>query len=203
MFERQIDRRLLLKGAATLAATMMPFPALATAPTVNAVAFDPAIPALGNPKGDVTIAEFVDYQCPICKRAFVELAKLLAEDAEVRLVMKDWPVFGDASRDAARMVLSAGPLYPQAVEALMANEHALSERRTNEVLASAGVDVMAVRASLDARGADLDAVLARNDGLAVAFQLRGTPALVIGGTLYKRGMHLDELRQAVARARAS
>ncbi len=112
-------------------------------------------------------------------------------------------MFGDASRDAARMALSAGPLYPQAVEALMANEHALSERRTNEVLASAGVDVMAVRASLDARAADVDAVLTRNDGLAVAFQLRGTPALVIGGTLYKRGMHLDELRQAVARARAS
>ncbi len=203
MFERQIDRRLLLKGAATLAATVMPFPALAIAPTVNAVAFDPAIPALGNPKGDVTISEFVDYQCPICKRAFVELGKLLAEDAGVRLVMKDWPVFGEASRDAARMALSAGPFYPQVVEALMANEHGLSERRTNEVLASAGVDVMAVRAGLDARAADVDAVLARNDGLAFAFKLRGTPALVIGGTLYKRGMHLDELRQAVASARAN
>lgn len=202
MFERQFDRRMLLKGAAVLAA-IMPFPARAAAPTVNTVAFDPAIPALGNPKGDVTIAEFVDYQCPICKRAFVELGKLLAEDSGVRLVMKDWPVFGEASRDAARMALSSGPLYPRAIEALMANEHGLSERRTNDVLASAGIDVVAVRAGLDAGAADVDAVLARNDALAVAFQLRGTPALVIGGTLYKRGMHLDELRQAVARARAS
>ncbi|MEO5757316.1 MAG: DsbA family protein [Mesorhizobium sp.] len=201
MFEQSVDRRLLLKAAASLV-VLAPLPAWATAaPTVNEVAFDPTIPALGNPRGDVTIAEFVDYQCPVCKLVFVELKKLLAEDGGVRLVMKDWPIFGDVSRDAARMALSAGSSYGAAVDALMANERGLSQRRTDTILASVGVDVATVRTGL-AAVSDVDAVLARNDAQATAFKLRGTPALVIGGKLYKRGMPLAELRDAVAKVRA-
>ncbi|WP_245235421.1 DsbA family protein [Mesorhizobium erdmanii] len=199
---QSVDRRLLLKGAAGLAA-LAPLPAWARiAPTVSEVAFDPAIPALGNPKGDVTIAEFVDYQCPVCKLVFVELKKLLAEDHGVRLVMKDWPIFGDVSRDAARMALSAGGHYAAAVDALMTNERGLSARRTDDILRVAGVDVAGARAALAGRRPAIDALLSRNDAQATAFRLRGTPALVIGGRLFKRGMPVAELREAVARARA-
>jgi protein-disulfide isomerase len=201
MFERPIDRRRLLQGAASLAA-LAPMRALAMAmPTVHDVAFDPAIPALGNPEGDVTIAEFVDYQCPVCKLVFVELQKLMAEDGGIRLVMKDWPIFGDASRDAALVALSAGPRYAQAVEALMTNQRGLSPRRTDAILHSVGVDAVAVRAGMAARQPELDALLARTDGQAGAFGLKGTPALVIGGNLFRRGMPVAELRQAVANAR--
>ncbi|TIO08004.1 MAG: DsbA family protein [Mesorhizobium sp.] len=203
MFEQPIDRRLLLRGAASFA-ILAPMPVWAnTAPTVSEVAFDPAIPALGNPDGDVTIAEFVDYQCPICKLVFVELKKLLAEDRGIRLVMKDWPIFGDTSRDAARMALSAGVHYAEAVDALMANERGLSERRTHDILAAAGVDVAMARADLAARQPDIDAVLSRNDAQATAFKLKGTPALVIGGKLFRRGMPVAELREAIAKARAA
>jgi protein-disulfide isomerase len=203
MFKQPVDRRLLLKGAAgLLAAAALPSRAYA-APTVTDVAFDPAIPALGNPQGDVTIAEFVDYQCPICKLAFVELKNLLDEDRNIRLVMKDWPIFGDTSRDAARMVLSADTHYAQVVDALMANERGLSERRTNDILASVGVDIATARADLAVRQPEIDALLFRNEAQATAFKLRGTPALVIGGSLYRRGMQLPELRQAVAKARAA
>jgi len=195
----QIHRRAFLKGAATLAA-LAPLPAWAGAAQVP---FDPAIPALGNPRGNVTIAEFVDYQCPICKLTFVQLKKLLAEDQGIRLVMKDWPIFGDASRDAARMALAAGPHYARAVNALMASGQGLSEHRTNEILASAGVDVTKVRAGLAARQPKIDAVLSRNGAQASAFGLRGTPALVIGGTLYRHGMTVADLKVAVAKARAA
>ncbi len=203
MFGQPIDRRLLLKGAASLA-VLAPLPAWASAaPTVTEVAFDPIIPALGNPDGDVTIAEFVDYQCPICKLVFVELKKLMEQDSGIRLVMKDWPIFGDTSRDAARMVLSAGEHYAAAVDALMTNERGLSERRTNDILASVGVDVAMVRAGLAIREPDIDAALLRTDVQATAFKLQGTPALVIGGRLFRRGMPVAEMKQAVARARAA
>ncbi|MER9651984.1 DsbA family protein [Mesorhizobium sp. M0152] len=202
MFAQPVDRRLLLKGAASLV-VLAPLPAWAkTAPTVAEVAFDPAIPALGNADGDVTIAEFVDYQCPVCKLVFVELKKLMAEDRGIRLVMKDWPIFGDVSRDAARMALSAGTHYAAAVDALMANQRGLSERRTDTILASVGVDVAEARAGLAGRKPAIDALLSRNDGQATAFKLRGTPALVIGGKLFKRGMPVAELREVVARVRA-
>ncbi|ESX98238.1 DsbA family protein [Mesorhizobium sp. LNJC405B00] len=203
MFKQPIDRRLLLKGAASLA-VLAPLPAWAsTGPTVTEVAFDPAIPALGNPDGDVTIAEFVDYQCPICKLVFVELKKLMEEDSGIRLVMKDWPIFGDVSRDAARVTLLSGEQYAAAVDALMTNQRGLSERRTNDILSSVGVDVAMVRADLAIREPDIDAALVRTEAQATAFKLRGTPALVIGGNLYRRGMPVSELRQAVAKARSA
>ncbi|MER9721889.1 MULTISPECIES: DsbA family protein [unclassified Mesorhizobium] len=203
MFKQPIDRRLLLKGAASLA-VLAPLPAWAsTGPTVTEVAFDPAIPALGNPDGDVTIAEFVDYQCPICKLVFVELKKLMEADNGVRLVMKDWPIFGDVSRDAARVTLLSGEHYAAAVDALMTNQRGLSERRTNDILSSVGVDVAMVRADLAIREPDIDAALVRTEAQATAFKLRGTPALVIGGNLYRRGMPVSELRQAVAKARSA
>jgi len=201
-FKQSVDRRLLLKGAASLAA-LAPLPAWARiAPTITEVAFDPAIPALGNPSGDVTIAEFVDYQCPVCKLVFVELRKLMAEDHGIRLVMKDWPIFGDVSRDAARMALSAGPHYSAAVDALMVNQRGLSQHRTDDILGAIGVDVAGARAGLATRQPEIDALLSRNDIQATAFGLQGTPALVIGGRMFKRGMPVAELREAVAKARA-
>lgn len=193
MLERPIDRRHFLKSGASLA-VVMSLPAWAVAA--------PAIPALGNPSGDVTIAEFVDYQCPICKLVFIELRKLMADDKGIRLVMKDWPIFGEASHDAALMALSAGSRYAAAVSALMANQRGLSPHRTDEILASVGVDVVALRQRLASRRPGLEAVLARNSAQARAFGLKGTPALVIGGKLYRRGMPVAELRQAVAKARA-
>ncbi|WP_245268747.1 DsbA family protein [Mesorhizobium loti] len=202
IFTQSVDRRFLLKGAGSLAA-LAPLPAWAKmSPTVTEVAFDPAIPALGNPSGDVTIAEFVDYQCPVCKLVFVELKKLMAEDSGIRLVMKDWPIFGDVSRDAARMALLAGEHYAAAVDALMANERGLSQHRTDDILGAIGVDVAGARAGLATRQPEIDALLSRNDAQATAFKLQGTPALVIGGRLFKRGMPVAELREAVARARA-
>ncbi|WP_296745188.1 DsbA family protein [Mesorhizobium sp.] len=191
MLEQSINRRLLLKGTAGLV-VLAAMPELAT-----------AAPALGNPRGDVTIAEFVDYQCPVCKLAFVQLRKLMAEDKGVRLVMKDWPIFGDASRDAARMALSAGPRYAQAVDALMANQQGLSPHRTDAILESVGVNAASLRAGMASRQAKLDSQLAGTNAQASAFGLRGTPALVIGGTVYRHGMTVAELRQAVAKARAA
>lgn len=194
-------RRLILGAAGFAAAAAMPRMARAEI-TVDQIAFDPDIPALGNPNGDITIVEFVDYQCPVCKLSFRELQKLLAEDGNVRLVMKDWPIFGDASRDAASLTLAAGQDYRAAVAALMENQYRLSSRRTNTVLEAAGIDAGMLRGVAAGKGAVIDAVLARNDAQATDFRLRGTPALVVGGTLYKRGLTVAELRAAVAKARA-
>ena len=57
----------------------------------------PKFPSLGNPKGDLTIVEYFDYQCPYCKKTAPELAQLAREDGNIRLVLKDWPIFGDVS----------------------------------------------------------------------------------------------------------
>ena len=63
----------------------------------DSVLRDPEIPSLGNPKGDLTVVEFFDYQCPYCKKLAPELAQLVREDGNIRLVLKDWPIFGAIS----------------------------------------------------------------------------------------------------------
>lgn len=200
---QSVDRRLLLKGAAGLAA-LAPLPAWARiAPTVSEVAFDPAIPALGNPKGDVTIAEFVDYQCPVCKLVFVELKKLLAEDHGVRLVMKDWPIFGAPSVRAAQLALGAASLdaYQTANNALMATEGRLDVALIEETLAEAGLDVAALDAAYGENRDKWDGLLTRNGAQAAAFQLRGTPAFIIGTVIYPGAMDKAGLENAIAMAR--
>src|SRR5690606_15964841 len=125
-------------GAAVLAVLQSPAFAL---PSVDEVARDPSIPALANPEGDVTIVEIVDYQCPYCKLCYLEIMKLVAEDPGIRLVVKDWPVFGPVSEFAARALLASAddPAYAVAVDRLMRNERKLTKRRAESILGEAGI----------------------------------------------------------------
>ncbi len=68
---------------------------------------DPNAPVLGNPEGDITVVEFFDYNCPYCKRAMPEVDALLAEDGNIRLVMREWPILSDGSAFAARAALAS------------------------------------------------------------------------------------------------
>ena len=83
---------------------------------------DPNAPLLGNLDGDVTIVEFFDYNCPYCKRATAELNTLLAQDANVRVVLREWPILGEASVYATRASLAARKQdkYAKFHQALMA-----------------------------------------------------------------------------------
>ena len=110
-----LDRRTLLAagaGAGLVALgggawTLLRQPGRAGEPSVDDVLHDPDQPVLGNLQGDLTIAEFFDYQCPFCKRGHPDLMAEVEADGNIRLVMKDWPIFGGASVLAAQMVLGA------------------------------------------------------------------------------------------------
>ena len=69
---------------------------------------DPQTPAVGNPKGDVTIVEFFDYNCGYCKSVLATVQQLLSEDSGVRLVLKEYPILSEGSKFAARAALAAG-----------------------------------------------------------------------------------------------
>ena len=143
-----LNRRDLLKATAVGAATLsFPLAALAQVQlTVEEVLFDPEIPVLGNPDGDVTVAEFFDYQCPFCKRGHKDLLDVVEQDGNVRLVMKDWPIFGLASVHASSLVLAAGEDYEKALNAVMATPGRLATGRSPG--ASMVVRAAAVRAGI-------------------------------------------------------
>src|SRR5271165_2970632 len=118
-------RALLAYLCAAVAAGALPAAAFAGSPddilSRDAVLRDPEIPSLGNPNGDLTVVEFFDYQCPYCKKLAPDIAQLLKEDGNIRLVLKDWPIFGPASTAAARLALATKyqDKYVQAHDALI------------------------------------------------------------------------------------
>src|ERR1700730_8808155 len=68
---------------------------------------DPDAPVGGNPKGDVTIVAYLDYNCPFCKKSAPDLDRIVKEDGKIRLVYKDWPILGPTSPYSAQLALAA------------------------------------------------------------------------------------------------
>jgi protein-disulfide isomerase len=169
----------------------------------DAVLRDPDIPGLGNPQGDITIVEYFDYQCPYCKKTAPELAQVVAEDGKVKLVLKDWPIFGPASTYAARMTLAAKyqDKYEAAHDALIAAKAKLTEAAVDDLLGKAGVDVTRAATDRDAHSAEIDALLARNDAQARAFGFQGTPGFIIGTFRVPGALNTAGFKRAISDAR--
>ncbi|PVA09448.1 disulfide bond formation protein DsbA [Pelagivirga sediminicola] len=197
-------RTFAMTGGAALALAAAPRITRAQDVTAEAILFDPDGPVLGNPDGDVTLAEFFDYQCPYCKRGHADLLDLVAQDGGIRLVMKDWPIFGAASIRASQLSLGFASLgqYGAANAALMATPGRLSEAMIAQTLADAGLDVSKAETAYRADQGKWDAYLARTDRQANALHLRGTPAYIIGSTLYPGALERADLEDAIKTARS-
>jgi protein-disulfide isomerase len=163
----------------------------------DSVLRDPAAPAVGNAGAEFAIVEYFDYQCPYCKKVEPVLRDVVGKDGNIRLVLKDWPIFGDVSRYAAGMALAAKfqGKYAEAHDALITAKSRLSEPVVRELLAQAGIDVAKASADLDAHRQEIDELLRRNDAQARAFGFPGTPGFIIGtfrvpGVLSAEGFNL-------------
>jgi protein-disulfide isomerase len=166
---------------------------------------DPDIPAMGNAKGDVTIVEYFDYQCPYCKKTVPELAQLAKEDGNIRLVLKDWPIFGDASVAAAKLVLASKyqNKYAEAHTIMIGATGKLTETSIHDLLAQAGVDVAMATADLETHKQSIEDLLARNRAQAEAFGFEGTPGFIVGTFRIPGALEMKVFKQIVADARAA
>lgn len=166
---------------------------------------DAAIPAAGNADGDITIVEYFDYQCPYCRKISPDLAKVVREDGHVRLVFKDWPIFGGVSIYAARLTLASRyqDKFAEAHEALISLKEKLSEAKVDAALSAAGIDLARAKADLAAKRTEIDAVLARNHEQATGLGFQGTPAFIIGHFRVPGAPNAQAFKQAIADARAA
>lgn len=169
----------------------------------DSVLRDPEIPALGNPNGDVTIVEYFDYQCPYCRKIDPEIMRVAQEDGKVRVIFKDWPIFGAASIYAAKMALASKyqNKYPEAHKALISANIKLTEAGVRDLLEKAGIDVARTTADLQANQKAIDALLARNNAQAEAFGFRGTPAFIVGTFRVPGVLDAAGFKQAISDAR--
>jgi protein-disulfide isomerase len=191
-------RRAFLIGLAAFA----PFAAFADV-DIEEILNDPAAPVAGDPKGDVTIVAFLDYNCPFCKKAAPGLAKLIQTDPHVRLVYKDWPILTPASTDGAKLALAAKyqDKYDAAHAAMMALKGRQTAAEMRAAVAAAGVDMAKLDADLAAHGDDIAALLKRNNAEAQSLGLQGTPVFLIGPYKVAAAVDYDEFARVVENTR--
>ncbi len=145
---------------------------------------------LGNPAGKRVLVEFTDYNCPYCEASLKDVNRLVAEDADLKVVIREWPIF-EGSDQASRMALAAGlqGKYRAFHEAMFA---------TGDVAAAAkaaGLDM--ARAEADAASPAVSTEIARNLDLARALGFTGTPAWVAGRKPFGGAVGYERLKAAL------
>lgn len=155
----------------------------------------------GNPKGDVTLVMFTDYNCPYCRATAPQIDRLLAGDPKLKVVWRELPVLGPGSEAAAAAALAAARAgkYPAFHRALFAGNHP-----DQEGIATAGRAIGLGPAAIQAgaRAPEVQAEIVGNLQLARQLGIAATPFFVIGNRTYEGAIGYDALAAAVAEARA-
>lgn len=159
----------------------------------------------GNPEGDVTVVEFLDYRCGYCKRSHADVRALLANDPNIRFVEKQFPILGPESVAAAKVAIAAltvdPALYEKLTDELMNYRGNMTEQVALRIAGTIGYDVGALR---DAAGSPaVEQALAENYDLAGRLGIQGTPTFIIGTEVIRGALPYEDLAAAIAEARAA
>ena len=160
---------------------------------------------LGNLNGDVTFVEFFDYNCGYCKRAMSDMLTLMKDDPKLKVVLKEFPVLGPGSVEAARVAVAVrmqdktGKKYLEFHQKLLGARNPADGARALAVAKEVGVDMD--RLAKDMKGPDIEKTLQQDFKLAEALGLNGTPSYVIGEDVIVGAVGLDALRSKVNNAR--
>lgn len=166
---------------------------------------DPSAWVGGNPDGDITIVEFIDYRCSYCRKAHAEVAELIKSDGNIRFIVKDYPILGDESVVAARFAIAARQIagdavYKSAHDALITLRGEMTNENLGRLATSLGLDPAAMAERMMAP--EVTAVIDANHALGTQMQINGTPTFVIQGQMLRGYAPLDGMRQIVAEERA-
>jgi protein-disulfide isomerase len=155
----------------------------------------------GNPKGDVTIVEFTDYNCGFCRASLPDVQRLLKSDGNIRLVYRELPILSQSSRDAALWALAAARQGKHKAfhDALFAGGRA-DAANIAAAARKAGLDMAAARTFAASPQANQE--IERNLALMQQIGFNGTPTFIIGDQILEGALGYDALKTAVEKARA-
>jgi protein-disulfide isomerase len=158
---------------------------------------------VGNPKGDVTLVEFMDYNCGYCRKSFKEMQAILETDKNVRVVMKEFPIFGEGSEYAARAAMAAAKQgkYWALHQALFEFQGQVTPAVVDQVAKQVGLDVAKMKQ--DMKDPAIAANIGKTTELAQSMQFTGTPAFLIDQTVIPGYVTKDVLMAAIAGVRAN
>ena len=160
---------------------------------------------LGNPQGDVTVVEFFDYNCGFCKRALADTIALLKDDSKLKIVLKELPILGSASVEAAQVSIAArmqdpsGEKYLAFHQKLLSDSAQASKASALSAARDAGLDMS--RLETDMASDEVKATLEESTKLARALGINGTPSYVIGESLTVGAVGIAALSDRIKAAR--
>ncbi|WP_137112089.1 DsbA family protein [Rhodobacter sp. SY28-1] len=159
----------------------------------------------GNPNGDITLVEFMDYRCGYCRQAYAEVAELIKTDGNIRFVVKEFPILGEASLISSQFAIAVlqlhGPeAYDKAHDALMTLRGEPSPESLSRLATDLGLEAQPILERMNS--AAVMQVIQDNHELATQMEITGTPAFVLKDMVMRGYAPLDVMRDFVSDARS-
>jgi protein-disulfide isomerase len=165
---------------------------------------DPNSPVGGNPKGEVVMVEFYDYQCGYCKMSEEAVEKVIKENKDVKFIYKDFPILGPMSVQASKASFAStrqgNAKFIKFHDLMMGKKDHLSDDIIYQTAKEAGLDVDKLKK--DMASDDVDKMIKANLELGNAIGVRGTPMFIVGQQIFPGALQYDQLKKAVEDARA-
>jgi len=154
----------------------------------------------GNPEGDVTIVEFMDYRCGYCRRAFPEVEELIASDGNIRLIVKEFPILGEQSTVASRFAIATlqqlgSDAYKAVHDAMMTYKGDMAVPALAGLAEDLGLDAEAITAHMD--DDSVTQVIDENRALGQALQISGTPSFIMQDQILRGYVPLEGMQEIV------
>ena len=171
----------------------------------EAIFSSPRQVTIGNPQGDVTLVEFFDYNCGYCKRALSDLMDLMKSDSKLKVVLKEFPVLGPGSVEAAQVAVAVrmqdktGKKYLEFHQKLLGGRGQADKARALAVAKDVGLDM--TRLEKDMASEEAKATFDENIKLAETLGMNGTPSYVVGSEVVVGAVGIDALKEKVNNSR--
>lgn len=159
---------------------------------------------IGNPKGDVTVIEFFDYNCGYCKKSMVDIMALIKADPKLRVILRDFPVLGPDSVEASLVALAArnqfpGDKYMDFHQALLGSKGRIGKERALDVAKELGADIEKLKKEIDS--GEPRRIVESTMRIADQLKIGGTPTFVAGDSLIVGAVGKEPIATAIANVR--
>lgn len=158
----------------------------------------------GNPDGDITVVEFMDYRCGFCKKAFPEVIELLSTDGNIRFIVKEFPILGEQSVLASRFAIAVKAVegdkaYGETHDSLMTMRADVTEQGLKDLSQKFGYDTKAVFTEMNSE--TTSKIINQNRALAQRLNINGTPSFVFNDQMLRGYIPLGDMQQVVSELR--
>ncbi|OUS21998.1 disulfide bond formation protein DsbA [Rhodobacterales bacterium 59_46_T64] len=158
----------------------------------------------GNLDGDITLVEFTDYRCGYCRKAVADVEKLIKTDGNIRFIIKEFPILGEASVASSRFAIAVRMLhgddaYKNAHDALIAHKGGVGDASLTKIARKLDLEAAPLLEKMNSD--EVTQVIADNHALAQRLQISGTPTFVLEDRMLRGYVPFDGMQQLVAEAR--